>query len=344
MSLRFRILTGVAVLAGAASIGTAQGSAQDARAQTKAPAQTAAAPADDPHVWLEEIQGERALAWARAESQRTLSAFQADPRYQSMYDRALEILQARDRIPYVQMRADGLYNFWQDETNVRGLVRRTNLASYRTDQPDWESVLDIDALARTEGKSWVYQGMQCLPPEQTRCLVSLSDGGRDANVVREFDTTRLAFVDGGFNIPEGKQDISWEDRDTVLIARDWGPGTITESGYPFVIKRLRRGQSLDQAVEVFRGTANDVGAAAYMLRDSAGTGHGIIAQRNVDAFRSKFTLIRPGGNIELDLPERSGLLGIVDGRVLAQISEPWAPSAGLNFKTDSIVSYDLAAW
>jgi prolyl oligopeptidase len=145
-------------------------------------------------------------------------------------------------------------------------------------------------------------------------------------------------------VPEGKQAVAWEDSDTILIARDWGPGTMTESGYPFVIKRLRRGQSLDQAVEIFRGTPSDVGAGAFVLRDSAGAAHGTIAYRNLDAFRTQFTLIRPGGNVVLNLPERAGLLGIVDGRVLAQLNEPWQPSPELRFATDSILSYDLAAW
>ncbi len=333
MAFRFTFMVGVMALVSAASAGSATSSEE-----------SAAAPDSDPHVWLEDVQGERALAWARAESERTLSTFQSDPRYQGMYDRALEVLQARDRIPFVQIRADGLYNFWQDETNVRGLVRRTSLASYRTEQPQWENVLDVDALARAEGKSWVYQGMQCLPPDDTRCLVSLSDGGRDANVVREFDTVSRTFVEGGFHVPEGKQEVAWEDEDTILIARDWGPGTMTESGYAFVIKRLRRGQSLDQAVEVFRGEPSDVAAAAFVLRDSEGTVHGTVAYRYLDAFRARFTLIRAEGNITLDLPERSALLGIVDGRLLAQLNEPWKPTPQNEFRTDSIISYDLAEW
>ena len=105
-------------------------------------------------------------AWARAENARTLGELQGDRRYQQYYDRALAILQARDRIPDVTFRPDGLYNFWQDADHVRGIVRRTTLASYRTDDPDWETVLDVDALAAAEGKSWVYQGMSCLPPER----------------------------------------------------------------------------------------------------------------------------------------------------------------------------------
>jgi prolyl oligopeptidase len=151
---------------------------------TTIPVTASAQGSGDPHEWLEDVRGEKALGWAKAESDRTLKSFQSDRRYQGFYDRALEVLQAKDRIPFVQMRPDGLYNFWQDETNVRGLLRRTSLASYRTAQPVWETVLDVDALAKAEGRSWVYQGMQCLPPAEDRCLVSLSDGGKDANVVR----------------------------------------------------------------------------------------------------------------------------------------------------------------
>src|SRR5688500_6433643 len=234
---------------------------------TSIPGTASAQGSGDPHEWLEDVRGEKALGWAKAESEKTLKGFQSDPRYQTFHDRALEVLQAKDRIPMVQMRPDGLYNFWQDQTNVRGLIRRTSLASYRTAQPVWEPVLDIDALAKADGKSWVYKGMQCLPPEMTRCLVNLSEGGGDSTVIREFDTRTRRFVDGGFSLPEGKQDADWEDSNTIIVGRDWGPGTMTESGYAFVAKRLRRGQSLDQAVEVYRGEPNDVGAGAFVLRD-----------------------------------------------------------------------------
>jgi prolyl oligopeptidase len=298
----------------------------------------------DPHEWLEDVRGEKALGWAKAESERTLRSFQSDRRYQGFYDRALEVLQAKDRIPFVQMRPDGLYNFWQDETNVRGLLRRTSLASYRTAQPVWETVLDVDALAKAEGRSWVYQGMQCLPPAEDRCLVSLSDGGKDANVVREFDISERRFVDGGFSLPEGKQSADWENEDSVIVGRDWGPGTMTESGYALVAKRLRRGQRLDQAVEVFRGELSDVGAGAFVLRDSAGRSHGLIGYRSVGARQIRFTLVRPNGNVPLNLPERANLTGIVDGRLLVQLSEPWQAPGGTRFATDSLISYDLKQW
>jgi len=307
-------------------------------------AQTGAPAADDPFTWLEEIEGELALAWARAENERTLGDLQADPRYARFQGQALEILQARDRIPSVSFRPDGLYNFWQDAEHVRGIVRRTSLASYRTAEPAWETILDVDALARTENANWVYQGMQCLPPEETRCLVILSDGGRDANVVREFDTATRSFVEGGFSLPDGKQNVAWEDENTILIARDWGEGTMTGSGYPFVIKRLRRGQPLDAAVEVYRGNAADVRAAPFVLRDSEGRVHGVGAYRGIDFFHSEFVMFRAGGNVTLPTPRRASVAGIVDGRVLVTIDEAWDAGNGLRFATDSILSYDLGQW
>jgi prolyl oligopeptidase len=310
-----------------------------------ASAQNPAPPApDDPFTWLEEIRGERALAWARHENERTLADLQGDPRYRANHDRALAILEARDRIPAVTIRPDGLYNFWQDAEHVQGILRRTTPASYQTDNPQWETVLDVDALSRAEGKTWVYQGMDCLPPEQRLCLVSLSDGGRDANVVREFDLRAGRFVEGGFSLPESKQNATWEDENTLLVGRDWGPGTMTQSGYPFVVKRLRRGQRLDQAAEIYRGAATDVAANAFVLRDSDGRPHGLVASRALDFFHTSYELLRPGGNLALNIPQRASLAGIVDGRLLLTLDEPWDAPGGLHFATDSIVSYDLAAW
>jgi prolyl oligopeptidase len=326
MAFRAMFLAGILAVTG--TIGLAQDSA----------------PADDPFTWLEEIRGERALAWARGENSRTLGVLQADPRYQQFYDRALTILQARDRIPGVSFRPDGLYNFWQDADHVHGVLRRTTLASYRTETPQWETVLDIDALAAAEGKNWVFHGMQCLPPVERRCLIILSDGGRDANVVREYDLRERRFVEGGFSLPEGKQNVSWEDENSVLVSREWGEGTMTTSGYPFVIKRLRRGQSLDQAVEVYRGTPADVQVGPFTLRDSDGRLHGVGAYRGVDFFHNEFVMFRPGGNVTLPIPRRASIGSIVDGRVLVTLDEAWDAPGGQHFATDSILSYDLAEW
>ena len=294
--------------------------------------------------YLDEIEGERALAWARAENEKTLAELTSDPRYQLFHDRALQILQARDRIPGVAFRPDGLHNFWQDETHVRGIWRRTDMASYRTANPTWETILDIDALSAAENANWVYRGANCLQPQETRCLVTLSDGGKDAVEIREFDTRTKQFVPGGFRLPIGKQSVSWLDENTLLVAREWEPGLVTKSGYAYVVKKLRRGQSLEQAEEMFRGTAEDVSASPIVLRDAAGRVQAVGFVRGVNFFEREYVMLLGDRQVKLNLPPKAFPLGIVDGRLLVGLNQDWQAGPGAAFKADSVVSYDLAEW
>ncbi|MCP3392121.1 prolyl oligopeptidase family serine peptidase [Bradyrhizobium sp. CCGB12] len=299
---------------------------------------------EDPFLWLEEIDGPRALAWARAENDKTLAALQSDPRYHRFYEEALGILQAKDRIPYVSLERQGLDNFWQDESHVRGIWRHTTFNSYRSPEPHWETILSIDELAVTEKKNWVFKGVSCLPPEERLCLVELSDGGKDAVFIREFDRYAKAFVPTGFDLPEGKQSVSWVDRDTILIARDWGEGTMTPGGYPFIVKELKRAQPLVQAREVFRGEPNDAMTAPFVLRDSEGKIHAIGAMRAISFFEQEYVLFGPDGPIKLNLPKRANIVGIASDRLIVTLDEDWAPSGSTDFAAGSIVSYDLAEW
>ena len=195
----------------------------------------------DPYIWMEEIDGERPLAWARAENERSLKVLENDPQFAGLHADALAIANARDRIPVVGFAGnDLLRNFWQDAEHVRGIWRRTTLESYRTESPSWELLLDLDALAKLENSNWVWSGVDCLPPEDRLCLVSLSDAGKDAVTVREFDTHTHAFVEGGFSLPEGKHRVAWLDADTILIATEWEKGQLTTAGYPYVIKSVKR--------------------------------------------------------------------------------------------------------
>ena len=188
------------------------------------------APMTDPTAYLDQIEGKAALAFARAENARSLGVLQSDPRYADLYAKALAIVTARDRIPAVSLAGDGaLRDFWQDADHVRGLWRSVDPARYRTGDPAWRTLLDLDALARAEKANWVWKGADCLEPEDRLCLVELSDGGKDAVELREFDTAKAAFVPGGFVSPQGKQYVSWLDADTLLLAREYGPGTMTES-------------------------------------------------------------------------------------------------------------------
>ena len=287
--------------------------------------------AADEFLWLEDVWGERAIAWVKQQNEKTEAAFKADPRYEPFRTEALAILTAKDRTPTPTFRAAGIDNFWQDAANVRGVWRHTTLESYRSGAPTWQTVLDIDALSKAENANWIFKGSDCVGPAETRCLVSLSDGGKDAVVVREFDTTTRSFVPGGFNIPEGKHRIDWLDADTLLVATDFGPGTLTESGYPFIVKTLKRGQTMAQATEVYRGSATDggYGVSPTVYRDGAGNVLAAIITRPLDTFRSETWELADGKASKLFLPERVSVRGTLkanvlgDVRIVLTIEEPW---------------------
>ncbi|WP_090196704.1 prolyl oligopeptidase family protein [Erythrobacter sp. HL-111] len=317
----------------------------DANAQN--PADTAPGvpgPAEDPFIWLEEARSEEALDWVRAENERTLAALESDPRFEALKAEALAIFDSEDRIPFVSFRPDGLYNFWQDKQNPKGLLRRTTLESYRSNNPEWETVLDIDALAAEEGREWVYKGSTCLPPALNKCMIALSDGGEDATVMREFDTSTKRFVEDGFVIDEKSQGgVSWIDEDTLLVNRDFGEGTLTESEYPFTSRVWKRGTPLLEAEEIFRGEPSDVWAGASLLRDAAGTVQARTAFRGVSFHESLHYVWKDGEWIELDIPKKASPYGIVDGQLLFSTDVEWETD-GQTFPADSLVAVDLEEW
>ena len=310
-----------------------------ALAQT-APAPTPVADPSDPWIWMEEAESPRALSWVEAENARSLKVLQGDPRYQGLYDEALKIVTATDRVPMPSFRGGHIDNFWQDTTHVRGLWRRTSLDSYRTGRIDWRTVLDVDALAKAEDKNWVYEGADCLPPEERRCLVRLSDGGKDAVTIREFDAETGKFVEGGFHLPEGKQEVSWVDADTLLVAREWTPGEVTESSYAYVVKELKRGQPLDQARELFRGEKKDVAASGWTLRDSDGRVQALMINRAVSFFETENYLLGGPEPVKLPFPLKVSINGLVKGQLVFSINEDWEARG---FKSGDVLAYDLAA-
>ena len=200
--------------------------------------------ATDPYLWLEDITGDDALNWVRTRNQPTLDEL-GGARFEQMRFEALEVLDTDARIPYVRRRGDHLYNFWRNAANPRGLWRRTTLDRYRAASPDWEVLIDVDELGRADDEPWVWAGAKVIEPDHSLALISLSRGGSDAAVVREFDMRTSEFVAGGFEVPEAKTQISWEDENTVLIGTDFGDGSLTDSGYPRLVKRWRRGTPLD---------------------------------------------------------------------------------------------------
>ncbi len=307
-----------------------------ARAQG-ASADTAA----DPHRWLEDVSGERAMTWVRAENAKTTAVLEQDPRYAAIYGAALRMASAKDRIPYVTFIAGALYNFWQDSAHVRGVWRKTSLASYRTASPTWTTVLDLDALAKKEKANWVWHGASCARPVEQRCLLSLSDGGEDATTVREFDLLTKRFVPGGFALPKGKQTAAWSGTDTLLVAREWSTGEMTASGYPFVVKRLARGQALSAAVELFRGKPTDVRVSAETVDDMQGHRVSFIG-RSTSFFEVEYALIRARDVVRVAIPKKAYLADMVDGQVIVKLSEDWS-AGGTLIHSGGVAGFDAAA-
>jgi prolyl oligopeptidase len=300
--------------------------------------------AADDHLALEEVNGTEAMAYVAASNRRALAALEGDRRYEAYRARAFDILSATDRIPGPSFLGEGVGNFWQDAANPKGLWRRTTLDGYRAADTRWETLIDIDALARAEGRDWVWKGANCLAPDETRCLISLSDGGKDAVVVREFDTTTRTFVAGGFTLPEGKHRLTWLDRDTLLVATDFGANTLTESGYPFIVKALKRGQTLAQATEVYRGAQGDggYGVSPSVYRDKTGAVQAVIINRPLDTFRAEtWALGSDGRPYRLNLPERSSVQGVLGGRLIVTLEEPWTFD-GQRYETGALVAPPLA--
>jgi prolyl oligopeptidase len=295
----------------------------------------------DPFLWLEQVHGERATAWVKAENAKTAAVLERDSHYQSFYTEAQRIVESNDRIPFPNTIGGEIYNFWRDHTHVRGIWRRTSTQSYATAKPAWTTVLDLDALAKSERANWVWEGSDCELPDEHRCLISLSDGGEDAQTVREFDLMTQRFVSNGFVLPRGKQNVAWENADTLLVAREWKSGELTASGYPYIVKRLARGQPLGGATELFRGTKTDVGVTTIVLHDGSGRQITVI-ERDVTFFTAEYYLVAGDSVRRLDLPEKINLAGLVSGRLLLTLNENWT-AGGSAYPAGSLVAIDLGA-
>ncbi len=284
---------------------------------------------------LEQVEGKEALDWVKAQNNRTAALLQADPRYQSFYRSVLSVEQASGRLPLPDQSGGKVWNFWQDAAHSKGIWRATTRASFETADPDWVNELDIDSLSKQEGRDWVFQGADCLAPDARHCLVILSLSGEDASFYREFDTVDKKFIPGGFELPHSKQRAAWLDRDTLLVSRDWGPDTMTRSGYPFSVRVVKRGEPLAAAKEIYRGTPDDMIVEPQVLHDSQG-GQIAIIQRNLDFFRSEYRVYDPvTQNLHLlNLPQKMRIEAIT----------PESLSSGLTRTGNRAVSTVRAAY
>jgi prolyl oligopeptidase len=259
---------------------------------------------NDPHLWLEDITGDDALEWVDAHNEPTLSDLGGE-RFAQMRAEALEVLDTDARIPYVRRRGEHLYNFWRDAANPRGLWRRTTLDGYRADDPAWDVLIDLDELSRADDENWVWAGADVIEPDLTLALVSLSRGGSDATVVREFDMRTRQFVTDGFQLPEAKTDVTWQDSDTLVVGTDFGPGSLTDSGYPRIVKRWKRGQPLEAAETLFSGEVSDVSVGASV--DPTPGFERLFVSRSFDFFNSEIYEIRRDELIRIDVPTDAGM-------------------------------------
>jgi prolyl oligopeptidase len=258
------------------------------------------APADDPYLWLEEVTGPKALDWVRARNAESAAALEAGG-FAALEKRILDVFDSNARIPEVSKLGRQYYNYWQDARNPRGVWRRTTMEEYRKREPAWERVLDLDALNTAEEENWVWQGATCLRPEYRRCLVALSRGGADANVIREFDLQTKTFVKDGFQLPEAKSGAKWRDIDSIYVETDFGPGSMTSSGYPRIAKLWKRGTRLADASTIFEAKADDVAVSAW--RDHTKGFERDFVVRRVAFYRNELFLLRDGRAVRIDKPD-----------------------------------------
>lgn len=295
---------------------------------------------EDPWLWLEGIEDARALSWVGQQNAKTATWLTARPEFAELYRDALAVLDAPARLPEISQHGAYLYNLWQDRAHPRGLYRRTTLDEFRKVDPQWETVLDVDALAKREGEPWAFGGATWLPPGNRRCLIRLAPGGGDAAEVREFDVEKKAFVTGGFFLPSAKSRVTWRDENTLYVGTDFGPGSLTRSGYPRTVKLWTRGTPLAAAVSLHTGAENSISTTARRVRakegdlDLVSEGLTFWTQQNYQVIGEK---LKP-----LDLPPTARVVGGFRGRLVIRLKEEWM-RGGTRIPSGAVIVADASA-
>lgn len=301
-------------------------------------AAVAAAQDADPYLWLEDIEGEKALGWVKQENAATDALIVGRPGFEPDRKRARDILDDDRQIAMPgEVMGDTITNFWRDAANPRGLWRQSPLDAYLAGKPVWTTLIDVDALGKAEKQSWVWHGADCLAPAYTRCLVSLSPGGTDSDIVREWDRTTKSFVTDGFILPQAKSSVTWEDADTLLVATDYGAGSMTASGYPRIVKRWKRGTPLSAAETVAEGATEDVGMNVFALTD--GDKRWPMISRGKTFYTADIKLRSGDASryISTIIPDTASVRDVIDGQLILFLNQPWA-----DIPAGSLVSLSLA--
>ena len=297
----------------------------------------AAAQDEDPYLWLEDIEGQKALDWVKSENAATDKLILSRPGFEADRKRARAILDDERQIAMPgEVMGDHITNFWRDAANPRGLWRQSPLDAWLAGKPVWTTLIDIDALGKAEKQSWVWHGADCLAPDYRRCLVSLSPGGTDADVVREWDRTTKSFVAGGFTLPQAKSSVTWEDADTLLVATDYGDGSMTASGYPRIVKRWKRGTPLAAAETVAEGEPEDVGMNVFALMDGDRRWPMISRGKTFYTADIKLPNVDASRYISTIIPDTASVRDVIDGQLVIFLNQDWA-----DIPAGSLVSLSL---
>ena len=276
---------------------------------------------EDPYLWLEEVEGEEALQWVQSQNDITQARYESSESFDNTYQFLLDEYNSDDRIPYAYIQNGEMYNFWRDESNVRGVWRKTSIESYQAEEIEWENILDIDQLAQQEGKNWVWRGASCLAPDYERCLIRLSDGGKDAIVIREFDLINKQFISDGFITAESKQYFSWLNEDELLIATNFGRDSMNESGYPRQVKVWNRAQGLEEAKLIFDGDYEKIFSFPFSSIRPDGSYFGVL--EGPTFFTKVLYLFKGLELVKLDLPLKMDVYGTYENLLIISLAEDW---------------------
>lgn len=295
---------------------------------------------EDPYLWLEGVDDEKALEWVRSENKSTADRLRSSPLFEGLYADAKTILNSSSRLPVIEQKGEWLYNFWRDQKNPRGVYRRTTLEGFAADEPEWETVIDIDALSKEEDQQWVFKGMTCLAKHPENCVVRLSPGGGDAVVIREFNSVSRTFVENGFHVPLAKGITGWIDADTVFVSTDFGDGSMTSSGYPRIVKRWKRGTPLAEAELIHEGDKDSVSVAAFRMR-SSGADIDMVQEGKTFWTTERYQLLG-GEKQHLELPLSATVNGAFQGRLIISLKEDW-DREGTIYRQGSVLVADTTA-
>lgn len=293
---------------------------------------------EDKYLWLEEVDGQKALEFVNAQNKTTVAELSAEKNYQDIYDKSLAISNSTDRIAYPSIRGNYVYNFWKDKDHVRGIWRRSTVDDYKKGNPNWETLLDIDKLSEEDDIKWVYKGSSGLFPDYNRFLIQLSKGGGDAVVVKEFDVTTKQFIENGFSIEESKGSASYVDENTLIVTSDFGEGTMTTSGYPRQAKLWKRGTSLIDAQLIYEGKTSDVGTWGGVLRD--GSEAFTLISRGLTTFSSQNLVWMNNEISKLDIPDDASLSGVLNNQLIVQLKSDWTVRTN-TYNTGTLLSLNF---